>query len=142
MIGEVYCHFLQKLWYKTLWNFINYVWNFVKFHKILCFNVIFLFYSAKDQKIFAPFGWNNLKILLNIYWILLTFIHAMQNEPNLWQLSLKPLVKFGRKVWNIFWTQPFGLGQISYHFIFFAYEIFRSAWISKLPPNRMIIQIF
>jgi len=37
---------------------------------------------------------------------------SMKNGQNLCQLLLRPLMKFGGKVWKIFWTQPFGLGQI------------------------------
>ncbi len=44
-----------------------------------------------------------------------------------------PLTKFCGKVWKILWTQPFGLGQISYHFISLMNKIFCSAWILQLP---------
>ncbi len=62
-----------------------------------------------------------------------TFTHAMQNGPNLLQILLRPLPKFGDKVLKIFWTQTLGLGWILFHFISFTNKIFRSAWISQLP---------
>ncbi len=40
----------------------------------------YLFNSAKDQKIFAKFDWIDLKILLNIHRILLTFIRAIKMD--------------------------------------------------------------
>jgi hypothetical protein len=46
----------------------------------------------------------------------LTFVHAMQNGWNWRQLLLRPLQKFADKVWKIFLTQPFSLGQILFHF--------------------------
>jgi hypothetical protein len=57
----------------------------------------------------ANFGSTDLRILLKIHCILLTFIQAMQNAQNLQQILLLPLLKFGGKVPNIFCTQPFGL---------------------------------
>ncbi len=42
-------------------------------------------------------------------------------------------MKFVRKLWKIFGTQTFGLGQISYHFILLMNKIFDSAQASQLP---------
>jgi hypothetical protein len=42
-------------------------------------------------------------------------------------------MKFGAKVQKIFWTQPFSLGWILYHFISFMNEIIRSAQMLQLP---------
>jgi hypothetical protein len=56
---------------------------------------------------------------------------------NVRQLLLRFLTRFVSKVRKIFWTLPFGHGQISYHFIFFMNKIFCYAWISQLPrPNH------
>ncbi len=57
-----------------------------------------MFNNVKGQKIYAKFGLTDLIILLNIHFILLTFIHVMQNGQNLRQLALQPLPKFGGKV--------------------------------------------
>ncbi len=57
----------------------------------------------------------------------------MQNGWNLWQLLLRPLNIFGGKVWMIFWTQPFSLGQILYLFVLFRNKIFHSAQVSQFP---------
>jgi hypothetical protein len=46
----------------------------------------------------ARFGSTDLRILLKIHCILLTFIKAMQNAQNLQQILLLPLLKFGGKV--------------------------------------------
>jgi hypothetical protein len=46
---------------------------------------------------------------------------------------LRALPKFGGKVQKIFSTQPFRLGKISYHFILFMNEIFRTTGILQLP---------
>jgi len=48
-----------------------------------------------------------------------------------------PLSQFGGKVLKIFLTQPFGLGQILYHFVSFMNEIFCSVWISQQPKKYL-----
>jgi hypothetical protein len=96
---------------KTLWNLTQIdeiiiqhcllLWNVINFHEIslnLINFVIFLFNSVKEWNIFAKFGKFDLKILLDICYISLTFVHAMQNEQKNWHLLLRPLQKFGGKV--------------------------------------------
>jgi hypothetical protein len=51
----------------------------------------------KDIKIFAKFGLTAFKISSNIYCLLLTYIHAMQNRQNFEQLLYPNMaVKFKR----------------------------------------------
>jgi hypothetical protein len=50
----------------------------------------------------------------------------------------KLLTKFDSKVQKIFWTEPFSLGQISFHFISLMSKIFFSAQISHLPSLSVI----
>ncbi len=45
-------------------------------------------------------------------------------------------MKFGGRVWKIFWTQPLGLGQILYHFILFMNKIFCLTQILQLPSLK------
>ncbi len=73
--------------------------------------------------------------MLNICCSLLPFVQAMQNGWNFWELLLRPLPKFDCQVQKIFWTQPFGLDQILFHFNLFVNKIFRSAWILQLPTR-------
>ncbi len=75
---------------------------------------------------------NWLEILFIIYCILFTFIHAMQNGQNVWQLSLWTLPKAGSKVWALFWSQTSSLDWILFHFVWFTNKIFGSAQISHL----------
>jgi len=58
------------------------------------------------------------------------FVHAKPTKfmPTL----IKTLKKFDGKVQNIFWTQPFGLSQISNHLISFMSKIFCSTRISQI----------
>ncbi len=56
--------------------------SFMKFHEILYHFVI------TDQNFFAKFGLTDLKILLDIHLILLTFVNAVQNGQIFWQLLL------------------------------------------------------
>ncbi len=44
--------------------------------------------------------------------------------------------KFSGKVWKIFWTQPFGLGQISFYFVSFVNEIFCPSQILQLLTSE------
>jgi hypothetical protein len=57
----------------------------------------------------------------------------MQTILNLSQPSKGSLTKFGRKFLKIFLTQPFGLSQISYHFITLINKILCIAQLSQLP---------
>ncbi len=58
----------------------------------------YMFNLVKDGEIYAKFCWTDLKISLNIFFILLTFADAMQIGQNLRQLPLRPLTKFVCKV--------------------------------------------
>ncbi len=59
------------------------------------------------------------RLLLNICFILLTFIHAMQNGWNWMKHLLRSLTQFCNKVQQIFLAQPFSISQISYTFVSF-----------------------
>ncbi len=65
-------------------------------------------------------------------WIQFAHFPSMQNGQHLSQLSFRHLTKFGGKVRKIFWTQPFGLGQISYCFNPVMNKIFWFEQISQL----------
>ncbi len=67
------------------------------------------------------------------------------------KLSEGPLMIFGSKVWEIFWTQPFGVGQIECRYISLMkmhdgsylgelyFSNFTSYWLSKLSEGPLMI---
>ncbi len=76
---------------------------------------------------------NWLENIVNYLLHIAHFFPCKAEWTNLRQPWLRPLPKFGGKVWKIFWTQPLGLGQISNHFVSFRNEIFCSTQISQFP---------
>ncbi len=99
--------------------FLNYVTAILNFYLLL----MLLYYETEISEIQK---WLN--CFIKKIWI------GSNESAKLWNSS--KMANCGCKVWNIFWTQRFGLGQTFYHFVSFMNKIFCSAWISQLPISN------
>jgi hypothetical protein len=76
-----------------------------------------------------PPGWPCNLCICFICWMMKIILTTCQNYLN---SSTRPITKFGGKIQKIFWTQPFDLSQILFHFVSFVNKMFRSARTSQL----------
>ncbi len=128
---------------------MTYVWLNLKIIKFYLTNLTHsicnqAIYWAKDPYLVKL----SAKILLNISWLvekglfehkwildLIQLLLFMQNGRNLRQLLFRPLINFGGKVRQIFWTQTFSFDQILYHFVFLSHLCLKSFALHRFRCN-------
>jgi hypothetical protein len=121
-------------------------WNIINFHKLLQTLINshnLLLNSVKAQNI-VKITWKNCSILSNIGWILITFIHAIENGQKLGKLLTlsRNLMKVHSIEQTFSLSKTFSFNKISSHFVSLMTKIFCFTWILQILTVERVRNLF